>query len=640
MVWTDKVPRLYSLATSMTNGLLHRDRQKCIVLFVVVLAAFLLRTFRLARQPLSWDEGWSIGLSSLTLTQINRITALDVHPPLYYYLLKAWLRIAHTEWLLRLSSVVAGLLVVPLVYVAGRGWARLADEDASSTAVGIFAALAAAVSPFLIYYSQVARMFALCAMLVMLSTFFLLEAARTKSARLYLAFVLSAAAALHTFYYSAMAVAAVVLYVLLLRRRQWKAILLSTMAVVLLCLPWLSDAVPPMLSRVGSRTGFAFAARDLVQFWADGIYGLVFAYGAGWGAVVVVAGLTILAVMLCEDKRAAGRMLLLPVMAMALVLVAVSLGAKAHMFAARYLIPASPFLCLALGWSLATWWQRSRKLGFVALLLMLVAVSPTISSYVYAKPYEVSGSFDPAADYRFLQGKTTPDDIVFFNILSLAGQYERLRTPNDPPWSFVQRWDPVVEPLQPAIAERVLPASQRHERLWFVLYKGTVAANLELKEWLDHHLYPAFGQWGADTLYVLYLSPRGDLQEAAIRATFAEGIKLETAQYTKRADGGGSVGVSLTWSATDKIEREYKVFVHLYSADGGLVAQHDAVPVNELRPMPSWSPGEEIVDHHGLWVPKDTQGPLRLVVGIYDPQNGTRLRLENGEDTLTLGVMD
>jgi len=204
----------------------------------------------------------------------------------------------------------------------------------------------------------------------------------------------------------------------------------------------------------------------------------------------------------------------------------------------------------------------------------------------------------------------------------------------------VQRWDPVIEPLQLALQERVLPASQQHERLWFILYKGTVAANLELKEWLDQNLYPALGQWGGDTLYLLYLSPRGALQESASRGVFAEGITLERAQFTKSNETGSGVGVSLIWTAKARVERNYKVFVHLYSADGRLVAQHDAIPVNELRPMSSWLLGERIVDRHGLWVPADVQRPLRLVVGIYDPDTGARLRLENGEDTVTLGQID
>ena len=84
----------------------------------------------------------------------------------------------------------------------------------------------------------------------------------------------------------------------------------------------------------------------------------------------------------------------------------------------------------------------------------------------------------------------------------------------------------------------------------------------------------------------------------------------------------------------------YKVFVHLYAGDGLLVAQHDAVPVNELRPTQSWQTGEEIVDRHGLWVPKGVTGPLRLIVGLYDAETGTRLAMTGGLDHADIGMVE
>jgi hypothetical protein len=395
-----------------------------------------------------------------------------------------------------------------------------------------------------------------------------------------------------------------------------------------------------MLERVGSRTGFALGTAEILRFLADGLFGLVFAYGAGWRAVYVVGAVLLCALLLARSKRAALGALLLPFLAIAFVLVAVSAGVKAHMFAARYLIPASPFLSLAVAWALATLWGRSRWLGVTAVLVVVLSALPTISNYVYAKPYEVSGSFDPTADYRFLYGRTLPDDVVFFNILSLAGQYERLRTPSDPTWSFVQRWDPVIEPLETALEQRVLPALQRHHRLWFVLYKGTVAANLALKDWLDHNSFPALGQWREDTLYLLYLSPTGSVQQWSSGAVFDGTIRLRSAEYTARTGSDGCIGVSLVWSAEAALERNYKVFVHLYTSDGRLVAQHDAVPVNELRPTPSWLPGEQIADRHGMWVPPEIRGSLRLAVGLYDPETNTRLKLSSGADLVDLGLIE
>jgi hypothetical protein len=108
-------------------------------------------------------------------------------------------------------------------------------------------------------------------------------------------------------------------------------------------------------------------------------------------------------------------------------------------------------------------------------------------------------------------------------------------------------------------------------------------------------------------------------------------------EYTQQVDSAGCVGVNLVWSAESTVSRSYKVFVHLYSGDGSLVAQHDSVPANELRPTQGWLVGEKIGDRHGLWISGEIRGPLRLVVGLYDPETNTRLTLANGADSVELG---
>jgi len=612
------------------------------LLLLLLLLAFALRLFRLAGPLLSWDEGWSIGLATLGWGEIARITALDVHPPLYYFVLKLWLALGSHEAWVRLFSVLVGVATVPLAYATARLWSRTAGAAEREECLGIVAAAVVAISPFLVYYSQVARMFSLCVALTLLATYCLLKAiaGQHRSWFWYAAFVVSAAAALWTFYYTAFAIAALLLYVLVIRPRRWPAVLVSALAIGALYLPWLVYAVPPMLQRIGTRTGFALHAVDVFRFLADGFFGLVFAYGAGWPTVILILALFAIAAVWSWIRKESLRLLLLPVGAILFTLIAVSVGARAHMFAARYVIPASPFLALLIAWAIVVLWQRSHLLGLVSLLLVVLSIWPTMAGYVYEKSYEVSGAFDPRADYRFLQERVAADDIIFYNVLSLAGHYERQRTPSDPGWSYVLRWDPVIEPLEPALRARIQPAASQHRRLWFVLYKGTVAANLALKEWLDLNLYPASGEWREDTLYLQYFSPRSDLSRTEPGLVFAPGIELQEIEFCAQSAPDDRVTVSLTWRSEGSIERSYKVFVHLYTADGRLVAQHDAVPQNELRPTWSWEPGEQIVDHHGLWVPPGIAEPLHLVVGLYDPETNTRLALADGSDAAELGTVE
>ena len=611
--------------------------QKALGLFATVLLAFALRLYRLDAPWLRWDEGWSIGLGSLSWPEIPRVAALEVHPPLFYLLLKPWLWLGKSSFSVRFFAVIGGVLLVPLGYAVARRWS-------GRERVGWLAALYMAVAPLLVYYGQVARMYPLCALLILLSAYFLLRALDGERTGDYVAFVLASTAALYTFYYNAFALAALLAYALLVQPRRWRSILLSGVAMSALYTPWIIYAAGEMLSRVWERTGFSLApesAAQLAELLRHGLFALIFAYGLGWPAVAAVALTLIGGVLLARPRGREARRLLLPLLVVTFVLVGVALGVRAYMFAARLLLPASPFLGLALAWASDVLWQRRVGLGIATLgLLAVVTVWPFANGQVYAKALEVVDPLDPYTFYEPLRGQTRPQDIVFFNNLSPAGFYEHFRQPDDPPWSYALRWDPSIEPLEEALAQRIQPAAQTHRRLWFVLYKGAVAANYDLKRWLDLNLYPAMGWWHEDTLYLLYLSPAEPLTAVPQDALFEPGIRLSEAAFSARARAGGEVAVRLTWQAVERPSTSYKIFVHLYAPDGRLVAQHDGFPVNEMRPTDSWHPGETITDNHGLLLPPDAPPHLQAVVGIYDPATGERLPLAGGGDVQTVGEIE
>ncbi len=114
----------------------------------------LLRIARLDFQPLWWDEGYSVWFAHHPLAEMVRLTALDIHPPLYYALLGAWSRtFGWGPIALRLLSVAIGVLAVPVAYVVAK-W--LAGRRA-----GLIAAFLLAINSFHIYYSQEVRMYGL-----------------------------------------------------------------------------------------------------------------------------------------------------------------------------------------------------------------------------------------------------------------------------------------------------------------------------------------------------------------------------------------------------------------------------------------------------------------------------------------------
>ncbi len=104
------------------------------------------------------------------------------------------------------------------------------------------------------------------------------------------------------------------------------------------------------------------------------------------------------------------------------------------------------------------------------------------------------------------------------------------------------------------------------------------------------------------------------------------------------AVAGQPYDVTLYWLAQGEPARlGYTVFVHLLTADGRLIAQHDGPPARGERPTTGWVAGEYIADPHALeWVDTTYSGAGMIEVGLYDPATGVRLRTRRGDVRLLL----
>ena len=136
----------------------RRDTGLIILLLLLILAlAAGLRFYNLGSQSLWSDEGNSAALATRSLVQIAQDAAHDIHPPLYYWLLRLWTSVfGLSEFALRSLSAVLGTLLVLVIYGLG---ARLFNRT-----TGLAAAFIAAIAPFQVYYSQEARMYILVAL--------------------------------------------------------------------------------------------------------------------------------------------------------------------------------------------------------------------------------------------------------------------------------------------------------------------------------------------------------------------------------------------------------------------------------------------------------------------------------------------
>ena len=604
-------------------------------LVVFTFGALLARLYRLAGPVLRWDEGWSLAHASLTWSEVITIGSQEWHPPLYIALLKLWLTLGSNAWVIRLFSVVVGTLTVPLAYQVAVKWS-------GRVRVGTLMAAFAAFAPLLIYYGQVTRMYALSALAVLLATWFILKDEANPSWRSLIGLVLTSTVALYSFYLTAWALLGLWLYAIIAQPKRIGRLLIAGLLLSAAYLPWLWLTRGTLAQRFN---GISFlspeALRQTIGYLRPVLDGLVFVYGARSFAAATVWILLAAGIGMGIWQRAALKPLLLPLCVLLVGIVGAAFSARIYWFAARHLMPIVAFLGLALAWSLdrltRLWWP----LLLAAALTLGLAYWPASTSFVYEKTLEVTDAFDPSADYRYLEPRAGCDDLIYFNVLAHAGWYETWRQTGDARWSYALSWYPIIEPLA-TIGGRITQQTAAQQRLWFALYKGDYGTNADLVTWLNQNLYPAGAEWQGDMLYLAFTRPGVQWVAAASEHVYGDTFALRSARWSATLKSSDALAVELTWTTSAQVQGDYKVFVHMMTDDGRLIAQHDGLPASGLRPVSTWQVGEIITDHHGLFMPKPglPHGTrLHLLVGLYDAQTGQRLHAATGQDVAELGII-
>ncbi|MBF0128174.1 MAG: glycosyltransferase family 39 protein [Magnetococcales bacterium] len=165
------------------------------------LSAILLLALVLRLHGLTFQSHWNDELQSavlgdpeIPLNLVVRRTLLDVHPPLYQVVLRAWYRtFGYTEFVGRALSVLFGVCGVGALYFLGR--------EVAGRRVGLSAALLGALNVFLIAYSQETRSYALLFLLSSLSWLFFIRLLKDPLWKRTPGYLLSTMALLYTHYF-------------------------------------------------------------------------------------------------------------------------------------------------------------------------------------------------------------------------------------------------------------------------------------------------------------------------------------------------------------------------------------------------------------------------------------------------------
>ncbi len=139
-----------------------------IVLILLFGAGFALRLHELTLQDIWWDEARNIDVALRPFIQVATAPELDIHPPIYFWLLHLWSQISDLQigdgpvkvaYSARFLSVAAGLVSIGLVYQLTRLAIRKEESKGNRPVAGLCAAALATCSPLWLAESQETRMY-------------------------------------------------------------------------------------------------------------------------------------------------------------------------------------------------------------------------------------------------------------------------------------------------------------------------------------------------------------------------------------------------------------------------------------------------------------------------------------------------
>jgi len=594
-----------------------------------LLAAFALRIWLLGAQNIWWDEGLAIWAARQGWARMTLWTASDVHPPIYFWLLKAWVSLAgESEFAARFISLACAMVTVAATYPLGR--------ILLGKRVAALATVLLAFSRFHVWWSQEMRMYIVATMWGVLSLYTLLRwlraegwlwserGARHRAPLVEAAFyVATTAAGLYTLYLFVTIILIenlFVLYLLFSLRRKgrprflprWVLAQLVTLA---LFVPWLVLAFTHMRSwSVATPFDFTVFLRLYATLLTLGISTYIERYTwlvAPFFAIIALAGAWVGTRLRREVRgsahsqgeglptddawelpggegsgtRIASMALLLGLFLVVPSLVVYVLTRPRALFyaprvEARYLILFAPAFMLLLAWSLALLRRWMRWLGLLALIFVAVVFLWTLPAH-YAGRY-LRDEYQTMV--RIIAAYAEPGDAVVLVSGSRYAifdyYYGRLPDgPVRPPEYYLPQRAPQV--TAETVESELAPLVVEHPRLWL----AQVGALLEdpqglVAKWLDDRYGQALSFGFAADALTLYapggtlarmdpanLLPQYPLDSIPGSGLAVRGYDLPTGQFRP----GDMVRLALYYAAPDSTP----VTVRLVDSRGRVLDEHE-----------------------------------------------------------------
>lgn len=298
-----------------------------------------------------FDEAFSEHITRHSFFDIAHYTALDVHPPLYYWALKFWRSLfGSSEVALRsLSLFFLAAIVVAVYMLVRRHFTRQA---------AMLAMLFVSLSPMLIRYGVEARMYTMEAFIVVAATGVLLTAVRSRRTWPWIIYGALVGLGLLTHYLSAVVwIAHAVWLYLEMRQKTVKATLIkmlkskykfSALAGIAVSLVWLPFMITQLVHIQGGGFWIKAVTMNTLPNYASNMYTYHDSSGAtGWMAVGLVVALALSARLVyvavkqaTGERRQAYTLMVTGAVVPPILLILGSMPPLRSSFVDRYLLPS------------------------------------------------------------------------------------------------------------------------------------------------------------------------------------------------------------------------------------------------------------------------------------------------------------
>ncbi|GAB4527226.1 MAG: hypothetical protein OHK0046_44820 [Anaerolineae bacterium] len=590
-------------------------------LILILLLAAAGRIIHIDAESLWVDEGFSYW--AIRHEDMFGLLQRDVHPPVYFVLLRAWAEVAGiTELALRYFSVLPSVLSVAVVYQVGRELERLRGAK-GETPIPLLAALMLALADMENYTAQETRNYTWHVLWALVSMWMFIRWVRLSKRGIYathraraqyavplLLWIAASLLLVYTHYIGVCLLAVQAVFVLFFLRGRVRLVALGALGVIgVLFVPWLLVVVGGQTANVG--TGFNVPS-TLASLWAWRVNW----FTEQWALMI---GLALLGVVGAVSKRAS----------------TTASAPAMNGFAYRH-IPLSRY---AVAFLLVAWLVLP-----VALTYLLNHRTPILMDY---RITQITPAVALLIAFGLGQFRAQPGVLAFLvSVIVVYGVVVDDTPRPRPPWRAIgQAAAQYAVPGDLAMAhvtpsgdwqmvyyfERFMPegVERRSLRQWQIEEGSTYATGLPAL--LQAHPHVWFMHWSKDLSGFEALAATGHLQTARLTWDWA-GSELALYRFDVLPEDAitryesnmilrdaayhpEQQQLDLWWSAELPLNTDYTVSAILLNEAGQLVAQHDAPPY--LRPTTSWQPGEVVYDPHLLQVvPGQTLTPGRYSVAV------------------------